>query len=237
MAVCVGYLEANSHQTPDTMTVIGLVSSKARWQAFEERWPHALHAEGLTAFNGRDFIQRTGEFSNVGQRDRHARCIAALSKVASDSVFLGVSYSLGLADYKAAAKRLPHAEALPSPYGVCAGVAMSRILRWMGRFRAHDVTLCVFEDGGIDHHQVRQVAAAEGVDYGEPVQIWPREWRDERDRRRLLRPFEACDLLMPGCGADLTDRLIQRSAWDHEQLDRDRLVRIFDALAAAEPVA
>ena len=105
------------------------------------------------------------------------------------------------------------------------------------RARAEDVTLCVFEDGGIDHHQVRQVAAAEGIDHGEPVQIWPREWRDERDRRRLLRPFEACDLLMPGGGANLTERLIQRTAWDHERVDRDRLARIFDALAAAEPVA
>jgi hypothetical protein len=236
MAVCVGYLEANTHQTPDTMTVIGLLASKARWQAFEERWPHTLHAEGLTAFNGRNFIQHTGEFSGSWHANRRARCIAALSKVASDSVFLGVSYSLGLADYKAAAKRLPHAEVLPSPYGVGAGVAMSRILRWITRLHADDVTLCVFEDGGIDHHQVRQVAAAEGVDRGEPVQIWPREWRDERDRRRLLRPLEACDLLIPGCGADLVDRLIQRSAWDQEHLDRDRLARIFDSLATAEPM-
>ena len=237
MAVCVGYLEAQAHHTPDTMTVIGLVSPKARWQAFEERWPQALHAEGLTAFSGRDFIQRIGAFSRGWQGDRRARFIASLSKVASDSAILGVSYSLRLADYRAAAKRLPHAEGLPSPYAVGAGVAMSRILRWMSRVRAEDVTLCVFEDGGIDHHQVRQVAAAEGVDHGEPVQIWPREWRDERDRRRLLRPLEACDLLMPPCGADLTDRLMRRSAWDQELLDRDRLSRIFDSIGDAEPAA
>jgi hypothetical protein len=237
MAVCVGYLEANAHHTPDTLTVIGLVSPKARWQAFEERWPHALHAERLTAFSGRDFIQQTGEFMQGWPGDRRARLVAALSRVASESAILGVSYSLRLADYKAAARKFLLAEGPPSPYAVCAGVAMSRILRWMMRARAEDVTLCVFEDGGIDHHQVRQVAAAEGIDHGEPVQIWPREWRDERDRRRLLRPLEACDLLMPGCGADLTDRLMRRSAWDQEQLDRDRLVQIFDSLTETEPAA
>ena len=237
MAICVGYLEASRQDA--TLTVAGLVSPKARWQSFEERWPRALRAEGLTSFNGRDFIEGTGEFSNGWSLDhaRRRRLVTALGVIAGESAIFGVSYSLLLADYRAVTKSLSHVETAPTPYAVCAGVAMSRILRWMMRARAEDVTLCVFEDGGIDHHQVRQVAAAEGIDHGEPVQIWPREWRDERDRRRLLRPLEACDLLMPGCGAELTDRLIRRSAWDQELLDRDRLSRIFDSIAYAEPAA
>src|SRR5215831_5789017 len=128
MAVCAGYLEANTLDTPATLTVAGLVSPKAQWQVFEERWARALHLEGLTAFNGRDFIQRTGEFSGDRASEGHTRVIATLSSVASESVILGVSYSLRLSDYRSAAKRLPRADGLPSPYGVCAGVAMSRIL-------------------------------------------------------------------------------------------------------------
>jgi len=46
MAICVAYLEARGQDT--TLTVAGLVSPKARWQSFEERWPRALRAEGLT---------------------------------------------------------------------------------------------------------------------------------------------------------------------------------------------
>ena len=236
MAICVAYLEA-SHQDA-TLTVAGLVSPKARWQSFEERWPRALRAEGLTSFNGRAFIQGTGEFSNGWGLDagRRRRLVAALDAVAGQSAILGVSYSLLLHDYRMAARVLPRADAAPSPYAVCAGAAMSRILQWMRAEHSADVTLFVFEDGGIDHQQVRQVAAAEGVAHAEPVQIWPREWLDEHGRRRVLRPIEACDLLMPDCHSGLADRLIRRSAWDQELLDRDRLSRIFNALGAGEPL-
>ncbi len=65
MAICVGYLEANEQDVPATLTVTGLVSPKAKWQSFEERWPRALRTDGLTAFSGRDFIQGTGAFSGV----------------------------------------------------------------------------------------------------------------------------------------------------------------------------
>jgi len=237
MAICVGYLQANEQDVPATLTVTGLVSPKASWQSFEERWPRALRAEGLTVFSGRDFIQGTGEFSGwLGQPERQTRLIAALSRVAAGPVALGVSYSLSLADYRAVARTLPHREMLPTPYAVCAGVAMARILRRMAGAPSRDVTLFVFEDGGIDHQQVRQIAAAEGVDHGEPVQIWPREWRDEHGRLRRLRPLEACDLLLPSCRSGLPDRLIERGSWDEELLSRDRLSGIFQSMLAAEPV-
>ena len=93
----------------------------------------------------------------------------ALSRVAADQVTLGVSYSLSLADYRAVSRTLPHREMLPTPYAVCAGIAIGRILRRMADAPSRDVTLFVFEDGGIDHQQVRQIAAAEGIDHGEPV--------------------------------------------------------------------
>jgi hypothetical protein len=240
MAICVGYLEANERDVPATLTVTGLVSPKAKWQSFEERWPRALRAEGLTAFSGRDFIQGTREFSGLSEPKRRTRLIAALSRVAAEQVALGVSYSLSLADYRAVTRTHAHREMLPTPYAVCAGVAMARILRRMAGAPSRDVTLFVFEDGGIDHRQVRQVAAVDGIDRGEPVQIWPREWRDEHGRTRLLRPLEACDLLLPACGSRLADRLVERGSWDAEFLSRDRLSGIFEALqsvAAAEPVA
>jgi hypothetical protein len=234
MAICVAYLEASRQDA--TLTVVGLVSPKARWQSFEERWPRALRAEGLTSFNGRAYIQGTREFSNGFDAGRRRRLVSALGVVAGDSAILGVSYSLRLSDYKAVTRGVPHLETVPSPYAVCAGIAMSRILRWMQTARSKDVTLFVFEDGGIDHQQVRHVAAAEGVEHAEPVQIWPREWLDEHGRRRLLRPIEACDLLIPDCHSELAGRLIRRSAWDQEIIDRDRLSRIFGALITAEVV-
>lgn len=238
MAICVGYLEANERDAPAALTVTGLVSPKVCWQSFEDRWPRALRAQGLTAFSGRDFVQGTGEFSGgwMGNAERRSRLIAALSRVAAEQVTLGVSYSLSLADYRAVTRTHAHREMLPTPYAVCAGVAMARILRRMADAPSRDVTLFVFEDGGIDHRQVRQVAAVDGIDRGEPVQIWPREWRDEHGRTRLLRPLEACDLLLPGCRSGLPDRLVERGVWDEEFLDRARLAGIFQSMAAAELV-
>ena len=64
MAICVGYLEANEQDVPATLTVTGLVSPKASWQSFEERWPRALRAEGLSAFSARDLVHGAGEFSS-----------------------------------------------------------------------------------------------------------------------------------------------------------------------------
>jgi hypothetical protein len=232
MAICVAYLE-NSSNGPTALTVSGLVSQKIRWQSFEERWPRVLRADGLTSFRGCDFVQRTGEFSNghLGGAESRARFLGALSRVAAESACLGVSYSLKLADYAAASRGVFGNARPPTPYSICAGVALGRILRRMTSAYPKDTTLFVFEDGDIDHHEVREVAAAEGVVQGQPVQIWPREWRDEHNRRRLLRPFEACDLLMTACRSDLIDRLIQRSAWDHEELDLARLSRMLDSLA------
>ena len=125
MAICVGYLEASHQDT--TMTVAGLVSPKARWQSFEERWPRVLRAEGLTSFDGRAFIQSTGEFSD-GWRDagRRRRLVAALGAVAGESAIFGVSYSLSLAGYKSVTKSLPRLETMPTPYGVCAGAALQQ---------------------------------------------------------------------------------------------------------------
>jgi len=236
MAICVGYLEASRQDA--TLTVAGLVSPKARWQSFEERWPRALRAEGLTSFNGRDFIEGTGEFSNGWSLDhaRRRRLVTALGVIAGESAIFGVSYSLLLADYRAVTKSLSHVETAPTPYAVCAGVAMSRILNWMRTAHSGDVTMFVFEDGWIDHRLVRHVAAAEGVEHGQRVKIWPREWLDEHGRRRVLRPIEACDLLIPDCHSDLTRRLIRHSAWDQELIDRARLSRIFDSLGTAAPV-
>jgi len=235
MAICVAYLENSANGVADTLTVAGLVSPKSRWHSFEERWPRVLRGAGMTYFSGRDFVQRAGECSNghIGDSDSRARFIAALSRVAAETVCLGVSYSLRLADYAAVTLRMADGAVRPSPYSVCAGLALSRILRRMASTYPKDTTLVVFEDGQVDHQDVRGVAAADGTTRSQPVQIWPREWRDEHNRRRLLRPFEACDLLMPGCRSDLTDRLIQRSAWDHEALDRHRLTKIFEALEPA----
>jgi hypothetical protein len=93
-----------------------------------------------------------------------------------------------------------------------------------------DLTLFVFEEGDITHREIRRILAADGITRGEPVQLWPRQWIDERGRQRHLRPFEACDLLAPESGSDVADRLSRRDACEHEWLDRDHLRRICSAL-------
>jgi len=140
---------------------------------------------------------------------------------------------MDLEDYGAVNQERRLAEDVSGPYGVCAAVVMQAIQRWMAEHQPDDLTLCVFEDGEIDHREIRRILTAEGVDRGEPAQIWPRQWTDERGRRRFLRPLEACDLLLPGCKSGLSDRLSQRSDWEHERIDRNRLLRICETLGVA----
>ena len=236
MAICVGYFEENDAVPPGRLTVSGLVSQKVRWQALEERWPRVLRGEDVTAFSGRDFIRGAGEFSTgwLDDPDRQTRLIATLTQMTRQHVLRGMSCSIDLRDYQAIDQKYRFTESVSGPYGVCAACVIGRIQGWMARHRPDDLTLFVFEEGELDHREIRRLLRAEGIERGEPAQVWPRQWTDERGRQRLLRPFEACDLLIPGCKSPLIDQLSERAAWEHEVIDRDHLEWICKALSVAE---
>src|SRR5262249_10824402 len=126
------------------------------------------------------------------------------------------------------------AEMASGPYGLCAAFVVARVHRWMAAHHPHDQTLFIFEDGDIDHHEIRRILDAQGIDKGEPPQMWPRRWRDEQGRRRVLRPFEACDLLLPSCKSRLSDLLVARSAFECEGISLDQLTRVREALGVAK---
>ena len=237
MAICVGYFERaeSGHGPPTMVTVGGYVTSKARWRNFEEAWARALRAEDLAAFNACDFASGTGEFSDGWADDgsRRDRSIQALTRVVEHHVIRAFSCSVHLNDYEAINREYRRPERANGPYGLCAARIIDRVQRWMAVHHPDDLTLLVFEDGDVDHREIRRILTADGIDRGEPVQLWPRQWIDERGRRRHLRPFEACDLLMPESSSAIADRLSRRDAWEHEWLDREHLRRIFSALAGA----
>jgi hypothetical protein len=212
MAICIGYFEAQVDGTSATLTVSGYVSEKNRWRMFEEKWPRALRSEGITAFNGVDFIRNTGEFASGWEDDeaRRKRLIELLTRLTRQHVVRAVSCSVRLEDYQAIDQTHGLSEAVGGPYSLCAAYVMCRIRDWMARYRPDDLALFIFEDGDIDHRRIGKILAAEGIDRGEPPQFWPRRWKDEQGRHRFLRPLEACDLLIPGCSSDVADCLRQR---------------------------
>lgn len=231
MAICVGYFEDDQSGTdPRTVTVAGYVSSKARWRSFDERWPRALRAERLAAFSAVDFLRGTGEFASgwIDNPERQVRLVRALTRVTEHHVLRAFSCSLALDDFDAVNAEYRFAESASGPYGVCAACVMTRVQRWMADHHPGDLTLCIFEEGEVDHREIRRVLSAEGMTRGEPPQLWPRNWTDECGRRRRLRPFEACDLLTLGSLQPTHER---------EVVDRERLLRICDALGVARRVA
>jgi hypothetical protein len=236
MAICVGYFErAQAGDGPTTMmTVAGYVSSKARWRDFEEQWLRALRVEDLSSFALHDFVVGTGAFGEgwIDDQPRRVRLIEALTRVVEHHVIRAFSCSVHLTDYDAINRECRPTERAGGPYGLCAARVIDRVQQWVAGRRPDDLTLCVFEDGDIDHREIRRILNADGVRQGEPVQVWPRQWIDERGRLRHLRPFEACDLLMPESTSNIADRLSRRDACEHEWLDRDHLRRICSALAA-----
>jgi hypothetical protein len=229
MAICVGYFETSTE--PGTFTVSGYLSSKTRWRQFETQWTRALRREDLAAFNGHDFVHQTHGFS-VGWSDllRRRRLMEVLTRVTEQHVFRAFSCSVQMVDYNQVNAEYPSSDFVPSPYGVCAGILMAKVRRWMCDRHPDDLTLFVFEEGNIDHRELRRITAAVEGDQGEPPQLWPRQWFDERGRRRHLRPFEACDLLGSDGDASFVSRLQARSRFDRDVLDRERLVRIARAL-------
>jgi len=233
MAICVGYFEGtDSRDTVGRCTVAGFVAPKARWRFFEDKWARALHGEGLTAFSGRDFLAVSGEYAGwKGDGERRARLIETLSTLTDRHVMAGFSCSILDDDYEDLNHEYRFAELASGPYGLCAGFVMARVQRWMAAHHPEDQTLFVFEDGDLDHHEIRRILNAQGIDKGEPPQMWPRRWRDEQGRRRVLRPFEACDLLLPACKSRLGDLLSARSAFECEGISLERMTQICDGLA------
>lgn len=234
MAICVGYFDhEQSGEGPATVTVAGYVAPRSRWRFFEERWTRALRAEQLTAFNGREFGLGTGEFATpwADNESRGARLIQRLTTLVAQHVFRGFGCTLRMDDYEQVNDAYRLAEEAGGPYGVCAAHVIACVQRWMAEHHADDLTLFVFEEGDVDHREIRRLASAEGIDRGEPVQVWPRQWTDDRGRRRFLRPFEACDLLLFGSKDTATDRLGPHCSWNGELLDREHLVRICRRLA------
>jgi len=234
MAICVGYFEVDRPAAaPAIVTVAGFVSSKGRWRYFDERWPGVLRHEGLTTFNGHDFMRGTGEFAGgwIENGPRRLRLIQTLARLAEQHIVRACACSLRLDDYDAINQDYRFAEAASGPYAICGARVIARVQPWMAEHHPDDLTLFVFEEGDIDHREIRRILTAEGIDRGEPVQLWPRQWTDERGRHRFLRPFEACDLLIPGCGSGLAHRLAQRASYEHDLVDREHLLRIGKALA------
>jgi len=205
MAICAAYFRHEPANGDGLVRVVGLVAPKARWRFFEERWLRALRAaglEGLSAGNPAPDLDR--------------RVLEGLAHVVDQHVTRGFCCDLSVAACRtpAAASLVADAEA------VCAARVIARLQRWMVDRRPGDLVVPVFEEGQVDHRQIRRALEAQGVTRGEPIQIWPRSWMDERGRTRRLRPFEACDLLRPDVDGGLIDRLTRRLAWEHEVFDQ-----------------
>jgi hypothetical protein len=234
MAICVGYFEvAGPAASPRAATVAGLIAPKARWRHFDERWPRVLHHEGLSAFNGCDLAQGRGEFGAgwVDNPARRARLTGTLGRVVEEHVLRACRCSLDLEEFETVNEEYRFAETAGGPLGICAAAMIGEAQAWMAERRPEDLTLFVFEDGDLNHREIRRLLAAGGIERGEPVQLWPRRWTDERGRQRFLRPFEACDLLVPAIDSDLAARLAERDSFAHVRLGRTHLLRLCKALA------
>jgi hypothetical protein len=239
MAICVGYFEPEPLAgMARTFTVSGCVSSKARWRQFETQWTRALRHEDLIAFNGADFAGQSRGFS-TGWTDtsRRHRLIETLTRVTEQHIFRAFSCSLRIDDYEQLNAEYSLSPAGISSYGLCAGVLIANVRRWMAERHPDDLTLFIFEEGDIDHRELRRISRAENTDRGEPAQLWPRLWTDERGRRRYLRPLEACDLFAVEGGSAFVSRLSERSRFHGDIVDRDRLERIYRALESTSRAA
>jgi hypothetical protein len=235
MAMCVGYFEGTeTTQPPEAFTVTGCVSSKARWREFETHWTRALRHENITAFSADDLSHSTGEFASGWEDDARRRGLfETLSRLTQQHIFHAFSYSVRLDEYNAVNEEYTFREIAGGPYGLCAALVMANVRRWMAAKRPDDLTLFVFEQGDLDQRELRTILRAEQAEQGEPAQVWPRQWIDERGRHRYLRPLEACQLLAINRSSEFANRLHDRSQLDRQIVNRDYLVRLTHLLKIA----
>lgn len=228
MAMCVGYFGGGtSREEPATFSVSGFVSSKARWREFETRWSRALRHEGLTAFNADDFLNEAGEFaSGWGDAVRRRGLLDALGRLAEQHVFRAFSHAISLADYDVVNAEYAFGESAAGPYAVCAAFLMIGVRQWMAAKHPDDLTLFIFEQGNIEQRELQQILKAEQSAAGEPPQIWPQQWVDERGRHRYLRPLEACELFAADRDGAFVKRLTEHSLLESRIINRQQLERI-----------
>jgi hypothetical protein len=235
MAMCVGYF--GGHESPPAATmfsVSGFVSSKARWREFETRWSRLLRREGLTAFDANEFLVEAGEFAaGWSEPGRRRRLIETLGRLAEQHVFRAFSQSVNLSDYQAVNAEYALSEAGAGPYGLCAAFLMTSVREWMAAKHPDDLTLFIFEQGDIDQRELHRVLRAARAEIGEPAQIWPRRWRDERGRRRYLRPLEACALFPADHEGVFLKRLAERSLLETRSIGHAQLTDVCRALDIA----
>jgi len=231
MAMCVGYFErTRAAANPESFAVSGYVSSKARWREFETCWSRALRRETLAAFKADDFSRAIGEFATGWDDERQRALIETLRRLTEQHVFHAFSCAVRLEDYDSVDAEYTFRETAAGPYGLCAALVMVNVRQWIAARHPDHLTLFVFEAGDIDPRELRRILEVEQAGQGEPAQMWPREWVDERGRHRYLRPLEACGLFEADRNGAIVNRLLERSLLDREAVDRDRLLRICDGL-------
>ena len=237
MAMCVGYFDGMATGAPASFTVAGYVSSKARWREFETKWSRALRREPLNAFNAHDFSRGTGEFA-AGWDDEAKRrgLIEGLGRLTEQHASHAFVCSVLLEEYEAINAEYEFSETAAGPYGLCAALVMANVRHWMAAKHPDDLTLFVLEQGDIEQRELHRVLKAENAEQGEPAQVWPRQWVDERGRHRYLRPLEACELFAADRNGMFMNRLTERSILDRQVVNRAQLVRICRALEIAPRV-
>ena len=232
MAMCVGYFAGGPEgETAARFAVSGFVSSKARWREFETSWSRILRREGIASFNADDFLAEKGALGTQWSGPASRRALMdVLGRLAERHIFRAFEYSITVADYQAVNADYAFREAAGGPYAVCAAALMVRVRQWMATTHPDDLTLFVFEQGELEQRELQRILKAERAEIGEPPQIWPRQWLDERGRHRYLRPLEACLLFAADREGVLVKRLSERSILESHVIGRSHLAELCGAL-------
>lgn len=149
MAMLTGYYDAAGSQGDSGMlTVVGVVSTEAKWLRFENEWNSALRQFGVPYLHMKEFNPSVGPYGGWKNKpDVRAAFLRALIGITKRGVLKIFSSSIRVSGYVAANKTHCLDETFGGAYGFATAACIVQVSIWRARRYSHCRLLNVVERG------------------------------------------------------------------------------------------
>jgi hypothetical protein len=195
MALFKTYYDASGSQSSlsNSLVVIGLLATEAKWLRFEPKWEAVLEKHGVTAHHHKDYTNCPDKSEFASWKDDHEQrkeYLTGLLAALKRGINKGFIVVVPVGAFEAVNKEVKWDNSL---YGLAADLCSRHAEKWIGKKHQSADLHHFFEEGDTGQDVFRGVLEfrrmTKGIPY--PMSIVPKV--DKHGKR--LRQFEAADLI------------------------------------------